>query len=81
VDRYEQLRHRVLCGEPSGWQLGLGVLAARGVAGWLRVWHTTTVPTLEPVVPTAPVGLVSSDEIEMVGVLASMALACVTSGR
>ena len=72
IDRYEQLRRRVLDGEPSGWRLGLGVLSGRGVAVWLRVWHTTTVaaPQHQPAVP-APIG---SDEV--VGVLAAMALAC-----
>jgi hypothetical protein len=78
VDRYEQLRRRALCGEPSGWQLGLGVLAARRVAGWLRVWHTT-VPTPERPSKETPAGLVGSDE--MVAILASMALACVDRRR
>lgn len=71
MERYEQLRRRALGGDAEGWRLGLGVLCHRGVAAWLRAWHTT-VPT--PAVPApATAGRVGSDEL--VGVLASMALA------
>ena len=45
VERYEQLRRRALGGEADGWRLGLGVLCHRGVAAWLRAWHTTAPPT------------------------------------
>ena len=44
VERYEQLRRRALGGEAEGWRLGLGVLCHRGVAAWLRAWHSA-VPT------------------------------------
>jgi len=79
IDRYEQLRRRVLCGEPSGWQLGWGVLASRGVAGWLRVSHTIVPSPQRHPARETPVGLVGSQQV--VGVLASMALACVEAGR
>jgi hypothetical protein len=72
VDRYEQLRRRALHGEPEGWRLGLGVLCHRGVAAWLRAWHTTA-PTAIAAPPAAQ--RVGSDEL--VGVLASMALAAI----
>lgn len=75
ADRYEQLRRRALGGEPEGWRLGLGVLSHRGVAAWLRAWHTTTPATEAPVAAPASASGVGSDEL--VGVLASMALAAV----
>ncbi|MCZ7532667.1 MAG: hypothetical protein M5U23_04560 [Acidimicrobiia bacterium] len=79
VDGYEQLRRCALDGEPSGWRLGFGVLAARGIAGWLRVWHTN-VPIPRPLQPLAvPESGVGSEQL--VGVLASMALACVDQRR
>ncbi|MCA1697952.1 MAG: hypothetical protein LC790_03225 [Actinobacteria bacterium] len=75
MDRYEQLRRRALGGEPEGWRLGLGVLCQRGVAAWLRAWHTTA-PTTRPAIATPSAAeRVGSDEL--VGVLASMALAAI----
>ena len=74
VERYELLRARALHGDASGWRLGLAVLERRGVVAWTRAWSTTTpVPTA-----TQPTPVAVSDEL--VGALASMALACV-SGR
>ena len=72
MDRYEQLRRRALQGEPEGWRLGLGVLCHRGVAAWLRAWHTTA-PTA--IAAPAAAGRAGSDEL--VGVLASMALGAI----
>jgi len=72
VERYEQLRHQALGGQPSGWRLGLGVVCHRGVVAWLRAWHN--VAPAPPVTPPAG-GRVGSDEL--VGVLASMALAAI----
>ena len=40
VERYEQLRARVLAGDAAGFRLGLGVLHHRGVAGWLHAWRS-----------------------------------------
>lgn len=71
MERYEQLRRRALGGEAEGWRLGLGVMCHRGVAAWLRAWHTT-VPTPAAAAPAAA-DRVGSDEL--VGLLASMALA------
>jgi hypothetical protein len=73
VERYEQLRHQALGGEPSGWRLGLGVVCHRGVAAWLRAWHSVaSAPTVTAPAET-PDRRVGSDEL--VGVLAAMALA------
>lgn len=75
VARYEQLRARALGGDPAGWRLGLAVLERRGVMSWARAWQAS-VPAPARATPTASVAV--SDEL--VGALASMALACV-SGR
>jgi hypothetical protein len=76
VERYELLRARALHGDVSGWRLGLAVLEHRGVVAWTRAW-STTMPA-----PTAPRARIEPVEVseEIVGALASMALACV-SGR
>jgi len=75
IQRYERLRAQALGGDASGWRLGLAVLERRGVVAWARAWSTTTrVPT-----PTTHPGPVAGSD-ELVGALASMALACV-SGR
>jgi hypothetical protein len=77
VERYERLRACALSGEPDGYRLGLALLERRGVVGWSRAWQS--VPASPPPVraamepPTAACG-------ELVGVLASMALACL-AGR
>jgi hypothetical protein len=71
VERYEQLRAQALDGDPSGVRLGLALLERRGVVAWTRAWQTTTPPAR----PAIPVPVADSDQL--VGVLASMALACV----
>ena len=78
VDGYEQLRVRALGGQPDGWRLGLGVLQQRGVAAWLRL-RQATVPTTSPA-PPAPAALPIGAGVdgELVGLLASMALAIAT---
>jgi hypothetical protein len=80
VDGYEQLRAHALGGEADGWRLGLGVLQQRGVAAWLRL-RQATVPKVSPPTPawTAP-PLAWGVEAELVGLLASMALAVATGG-
>lgn len=71
VERYEALRRQALGGESSGWRLGLALLQRRGVVAWARAWPGTP-PTAPARVPAeVPVG---GDEL--VGVLATMALAC-----
>jgi hypothetical protein len=72
VERYEQLRRRALHGETSGWRLGLALLQRSGVAAWAKAGQPS-VPVLPVRPPIAP--LVDGDGI--VGVLVTMALACV----
>jgi hypothetical protein len=80
VDGYEQLRVRALCGDTDGWRLGLGVLHQRGVAAWLQV-RQATVPNISPPVPApAASPLTEGVEAELVGLLASMALAVAAQG-
>ncbi|WP_204079912.1 hypothetical protein [Mycobacterium riyadhense] len=80
VNGYELLRARALGGEADGWRLGLGVLQQRGVAAWLRL-RQATVPNVSPPTPTrAAPPLAGSVEAELVGLLASMALAVATAG-
>jgi hypothetical protein len=74
VERYEQLRRRALGGETSGWRLGLAVLQHRGVAVWLRAGQSTGPVSDRPPTQPAVEGPVGGDEL--VGVLATMALAC-----
>jgi hypothetical protein len=76
VERYEQLRRHALGGEPSGWRLGLALFQGRGMAAWLRACRATTPVPLPS--PTRPRLQVPADGDELVGVLAGMALACVT---
>jgi hypothetical protein len=71
VDHYEQLRRRALDGEASGWRLGLAVLQRQGVAAWARAWRATPVASTTPPPADPPAGA-----HQVVGVLASMALAC-----
>ena len=79
VDGYEQLRRRALCGDVDGWRLGLGVLQHRGVAAWLGV-RTAKAPVRST--PTRPVPPPTGDGVaaELVGLLASMALAVAARG-
>ncbi|WP_136245444.1 hypothetical protein [Mycobacterium intracellulare] len=82
VDGYEQLRARALGGDADGWRLGLGVLQQRGVAAWLRV-RQAAMPTVSPPTPTptrAGSRLADGVEAELVGLLASMALAVASRG-
>jgi hypothetical protein len=76
VDRYEQLRRHALAGDGQGWRLGLALLHRRGVAGWMRAWDG--LPTPPPAAGRgSPVPIAAGDQ-PLVGVLAAMALACVT---
>ncbi len=80
VDGYEQLRARVLGGDADGWRLGLGVLQQRGVAAWLRV-RQAAVSTVSPPTPSrAGSPLAGGMDGELVGLLASMALAVASRG-
>jgi hypothetical protein len=77
VDGHEQLRARALTGDTDGWRLGLGVLQQRGVAAWLRV-RQAAAPTVSPPTPARPGA--GGVDAELVGLLASMALAVATRG-
>ena len=75
LERYETLRRRALGGDASGWRLGLAVLVRQGVAAWLRAGEP--IPTPSPLRPPADL---PADGGELVGVLATMALACLGAG-
>jgi hypothetical protein len=79
VERYEQLRSHALDGEPSGFRLGLALLERRGVAAWARAWQRTA-PAREPQRRCASVVEPPAASNELVGALASMALARVAAG-
>jgi len=72
--RYEQLRACALGGEPDGWRMGLALLERRGMAAWARAWQTTAPAPSSP--PAQPAVEAPTDAGEIVGVLATMALAC-----
>lgn len=75
VERYETLRRHALVGEASGWRLGLAVLERQGVAAWLRAWQSVApTPLARPSTDVPAAG------DELVGALASMALACIAKG-
>jgi hypothetical protein len=74
--QYEQLRQVALAGHAEGWRHGLGVLATRGVTGWMRACQT--IPS--PPAPPAPARSAAADTLgagagEIVAVMAAMALA------
>jgi hypothetical protein len=75
VHGYEQLRARALGGDVDGWRLGLGVLQQRGVAAWLRV-RQAAVPKISPPTPARATSPITAGvDAQLVGLLASMALA------
>jgi hypothetical protein len=76
--RYEQLRAIALGGRAGGNGLGLGVLAGRGMAAWIKVWRScpppaASVPTAAPTAALMPAA--GGSQLELVHVLAAMALA------
>jgi hypothetical protein len=77
VERYERLRACALAGEPDGHRLGLALLERRGLAAWARAWQETA-PRPSP--PARAAVEPPAGAAELVGVLASMALACL-AGR
>lgn len=78
VERYEQLRSRALDGEPSGFRLGLALLERRGITAWARAWQGTA-PAREQQATGSVLELPAASG-ELVGALASMALARVAAG-
>ena len=79
VERYEQLRSRALSGEPRGFGLGLALLERRGVVVWARAWRGTA-PVQDAQRSAASVVQLPAAGSELVGALASMALARVAGG-
>jgi hypothetical protein len=79
VERYERLRSQALSGEPQGFGLGLALLERRGVAVWARAWRGTT-PAADARTARASVVQLPAADGELVGALASMALARVAGG-
>jgi len=75
VERYEELRRSALSSSPSGWRLGLALLEGRGLLAWARAWRAA--PQAPPSPPQRPALQAAGDAEEIVGALASMALACV----
>jgi hypothetical protein len=77
-ERYEQLRAVVLGGRAGGNGLGLGVLAGRGMAAWIKVWRSDPPPaSWVPAAATTDALELAADggQLELVHVLAAMALA------
>jgi hypothetical protein len=75
---YEQLRQVALTGHGEGWRHGLGVLAAKGVAGWMRACQMIAPPPAPPAPSAAAARTVSAlapGARELVSVIAAMALA------
>jgi hypothetical protein len=80
VDGYEQLRARALTGDTDGWWVGMGMLQQRGVAAWLRVRQATASTVARPTPARAGPPTPGRVDGELVGLLASMALAVATRG-
>jgi hypothetical protein len=73
--QYEQLRQVALAGHAEGWRHGLGVLATRGVTGWMSACQTIPPPPAPPAPARAAAGGLGGDAGELVAVMAAMALA------
>ena len=79
-ERYEQLRAIALGGRAGGNGLGLGVLAGRGMAAWIKVWRSdpppaSWVPAAAPTIDAPVLATTDGSQLELVHVLAAMALA------
>jgi hypothetical protein len=75
--RYEQLRQVALTGNAEGWRHGLGVLATRGMTGWMHTCRTIPPPPPPPAAPRrgAANPITVDAAAEIVAVMAAMALA------
>jgi hypothetical protein len=75
--QYEQLRQVALAGHAEGWRHGLGVLATRGMTGWMNACQTVAPPPPAPAARPArgSVDALGPDAGELVAVMAAMALA------
>ena len=74
MQRYEQLRRHAVAGETGDWRHGLALLQRRGLAAWARAWLDPPEPRRPATRPLAPAAHATSGEL--VGALATMALAC-----
>lgn len=72
MQRYERLRRHVVAGAAGEWQHGLALLQRRGLAAWARAWPAEPEPRRSA---TAPVALPAATDQELVGALATLALA------
>lgn len=76
VDRYEELRRQALGGGGHGWRLGLAVLHRQGLVAWIHAWDDIACLSASP----PPARVPSTEDSQVVAVLASMALAVVERG-
>jgi hypothetical protein len=74
---YEQLRQVALGGHAEGWRHGLGVLATRGMTGWMNACRTVAPQPATAGPPTRGAGsdALAEGASELVSVMAAMALA------
>jgi hypothetical protein len=74
VERYEELRERVLRGATAGCRLGLALLLREGMAGWMEAWGRCADPSPRTPSPAASTPAHDGVRSELVHVLAAMAL-------
>jgi hypothetical protein len=75
--QYERLRQVALAGHAEGWRYGLGVLATRGMTGWMDACRAVE-PQAPQTVPTRSAAgsyVLADSGSELVTVMAAMALA------
>jgi hypothetical protein len=80
VERYELLRCQALEGGASGFRLGLALLERRGVAAWARAWPASAPVRTASLRPAAEAIEFPQAGRDLVGALASLALARVAAG-
>jgi len=75
--QYEQLRRIALGGPAEGCRHGLGVLATRGMTGWMNACRTLAPRPAPPAPPARGAGrdAIAESAGDMVRILAAMALA------
>jgi hypothetical protein len=75
--QYEQLRRVALAGHAEGWRHGLGVLATRGMTGWMNACQAVAPPPSPTPAPPTPASgdAFGPDAGELIAVMAAMALA------
>ena len=73
--QYEQLREIAWAGHGEGWRHGLGVLATRGMTGWMSVCRNLAPASTPAPSVRAGVEAMRPAAAELVAVMAAMALA------